>query len=163
LRRRESTKPNPQQDITPAFFPQAKRLGMPWTLPHPKRFKKSRRTFLFHIYVLLASAEEGQNGAQLLNYATTHIANSIVFQSNRSVSSSRQDKRTNLHRISIYFIKFLWPLPPNPNQPLLGLSTDISQYRLRFGFSLLYKIVFHLNSLTAQLSYEGRAAMEGAK
>jgi hypothetical protein len=41
--------------------------------------------------------------------------------------------------------------------------TDISQYRLRFGFSLLYKTVFHLNSLTAQLSYEGRAAVEGAK
>jgi hypothetical protein len=43
------------------------------------------------------------------------------------------------------------------------LPTDISQYRLRFGFSLLYKTVFHLNSLTAQLSYEGRAAVEGAK
>jgi hypothetical protein len=39
--------------------------------------------------------------------------------------------------------------------------TDISQYRLRFGFSLLYKSVFHLNRLTAQLSYEGRAAVEG--
>jgi hypothetical protein len=42
-------------------------------------------------------------------------------------------------------------------------ATDISQYRLRFGFSLLYKTVFHLNSLTAQLSYEERAAVEGAK
>jgi hypothetical protein len=41
--------------------------------------------------------------------------------------------------------------------------TDILQYRLRFGFSLLYKTVFHLNSLTAQLSYEGRTAVEGAK
>jgi hypothetical protein len=41
--------------------------------------------------------------------------------------------------------------------------TDILQYRLRFGFSLLYKTAFHLNSLTAQLSYEGRAAVEGAK
>jgi hypothetical protein len=41
--------------------------------------------------------------------------------------------------------------------------TDILQYRLRFGFSLQYKTVFHLNSLTAQLSYEGRAAVEGAK
>jgi hypothetical protein len=41
--------------------------------------------------------------------------------------------------------------------------TDILQYRLRFGFSLLYKTVFHLNSFTAQLSYEGRAAVEGAK
>jgi hypothetical protein len=39
--------------------------------------------------------------------------------------------------------------------------TDISQYRLRFGSSLLYKSVFHLNSLTAQLSYEGRAEDEG--
>jgi hypothetical protein len=42
-------------------------------------------------------------------------------------------------------------------------STDILQYRLRFGFSLIYKTVFHLNSLTAQLSYEGRAPVEGAK
>jgi hypothetical protein len=42
-------------------------------------------------------------------------------------------------------------------------TTDILQYRLRFGFSLLYKTVFHLNSLTAQLSYEGRAAVEGDK
>jgi hypothetical protein len=41
-------------------------------------------------------------------------------------------------------------------------GTDILQYRLRFGFSLLYKTVFHLNSLTAQLSYEGRVAVEGA-
>jgi hypothetical protein len=44
----------------------------------------------------------------------------------------------------------------------LCVPTDISQYRLRFGFSLLYKTVFHLNSLIAQLSYEGRAAVEGA-
>jgi hypothetical protein len=42
-------------------------------------------------------------------------------------------------------------------------STDISQYRLRLGSSLLYKSVFHLNCLTAQLSYEGRAAAEGGK
>jgi hypothetical protein len=42
-------------------------------------------------------------------------------------------------------------------------ATDISQYRLRFGFSLLYKTVFYLNCLTAQLSYEGRAAVEGGK
>jgi hypothetical protein len=42
-------------------------------------------------------------------------------------------------------------------------TTDISQYRLRFGSSLLYKSVFHLNRLTAQLSYEGRAAVEGGK
>jgi hypothetical protein len=42
-------------------------------------------------------------------------------------------------------------------------STDISQYRLRFGSYLLYKSVFHVNSLTAQLSYEGRAAVEGGK
>jgi hypothetical protein len=41
--------------------------------------------------------------------------------------------------------------------------TDILQYRLRFGSSLLYKSVFHLNSLTAQLSYEGRAAAEWGK
>jgi hypothetical protein len=41
--------------------------------------------------------------------------------------------------------------------------TDILQYRLRFGSSLLYKSVFHLNLLTAQLSYEGRAAVEGGK
>jgi hypothetical protein len=38
--------------------------------------------------------------------------------------------------------------------------TDISQYRLRVGLSLQYKTVFHLNCLTAQLSYEGRAAVE---
>jgi hypothetical protein len=44
-----------------------------------------------------------------------------------------------------------------------GASTDISQYRLRFGFSLLYKTAFHLHCLSAQLSYEGRAAVEGAK
>jgi hypothetical protein len=37
-------------------------------------------------------------------------------------------------------------------------SIDISQYRLLFGFSLL----FHLNCLTAQLFYEGRAEVEGA-
>jgi hypothetical protein len=42
------------------------------------------------------------------------------------------------------------------------VGTDNSQYRLRFGSSLLYKSVFHLNCLTAQLSYEGRAAVEGA-
>jgi hypothetical protein len=42
-------------------------------------------------------------------------------------------------------------------------TTDITQYRLRFGFSLPYKTGFHLNCLTAQLSYEGRAAVEGAK
>jgi hypothetical protein len=41
--------------------------------------------------------------------------------------------------------------------------TGISQYRLRFGSSLLYKSVFHLNGLTAQLSYEGRSAVEGGK
>jgi hypothetical protein len=35
--------------------------------------------------------------------------------------------------------------------------------RLRLGFSLLYKTVFHLNCLTAQLSCEGRAVVEGAK
>jgi hypothetical protein len=35
--------------------------------------------------------------------------------------------------------------------------------RLLFGFSLLYtRTVFRLNCLTAQLSYEGRAAVEGA-
>jgi hypothetical protein len=45
----------------------------------------------------------------------------------------------------------------------LDQTTDISQYRLRFGSSLLYKSVFHLDSLTAQLSYEGRAAVEGGK
>jgi hypothetical protein len=42
-------------------------------------------------------------------------------------------------------------------------STDISQYRLRFGSSLLYECMFHLNCLTGQLSYEGRAAVEGGK
>jgi hypothetical protein len=42
-------------------------------------------------------------------------------------------------------------------------TTDIAQYRLRFGFSLLYKTVFHLNCLTAQPSYEGRTAVEGGK
>jgi hypothetical protein len=46
---------------------------------------------------------------------------------------------------------------------LTAVSTDISQYRLRLGFPLLYETVFHLNSLTAQLSYEGRAAVEGDK
>jgi hypothetical protein len=45
----------------------------------------------------------------------------------------------------------------------LAETTDISQYRLRFGSSLLYKRVFHLNHLTAQLSYEGRAAVERGK
>jgi hypothetical protein len=45
----------------------------------------------------------------------------------------------------------------------LAITTDISQYRLRFGFSLLYKTVFYLNSLTAQPYYEGRAAVEGGK
>jgi hypothetical protein len=44
-----------------------------------------------------------------------------------------------------------------------GEITDISQYRLRFGSPLLYKSVFHLNRLTAQLSYEGGAAVEGGK
>jgi hypothetical protein len=46
---------------------------------------------------------------------------------------------------------------------LTPFPTDISQYRLRFGSSLLYKSVLHLNRLTAQLSYEGRAAVEGGK
>jgi hypothetical protein len=49
----------------------------------------------------------------------------------------------------------------------LGLTRsspkDILQYRQRLGFSLLHKTVFQLNCLTAQLSYEGRAAVEGAK
>jgi hypothetical protein len=49
----------------------------------------------------------------------------------------------------------------SPAEP--SSTTDISQYRLRFGSSLLYKSVFHLNRLTAQLSYEGRAAVEGGK
>jgi hypothetical protein len=42
---------------------------------------------------------------------------------------------------------------------------DISQYRLRLGFFLLYTVrtVFRLNFLTAQPSYEGRAAVEGGK
>jgi hypothetical protein len=44
-----------------------------------------------------------------------------------------------------------------------AVPTDISQYRLRFGSSLLYKSVFHLNRLTAQLSYEARAAVEEGK
>jgi hypothetical protein len=44
-----------------------------------------------------------------------------------------------------------------------GFLTDISQYRLRLGSPLLYKSEFHLNHLTAQLSYEGRAAVEGVK
>jgi hypothetical protein len=52
----------------------------------------------------------------------------------------------------------------NPNVHGEGVdTTDISQYRLRFGSSRLYKSVFHLNCLTAQLSYEGRAAVEGGK
>jgi hypothetical protein len=43
-------------------------------------------------------------------------------------------------------------------------NIDISQYRLRFGLSLLYKdrVPFEL-LLTAQLSYEGGAALEGGK
>jgi hypothetical protein len=41
-----------------------------------------------------------------------------------------------------------------------GFLTDISQ---RLGSPLLYKSEFHLNHLTAQLSYEGRAAVEGVK
>jgi hypothetical protein len=41
---------------------------------------------------------------------------------------------------------------------------DMSQYRLLFGFFLLYTDrVFRLNCLTAQPSYEGRAAVEGGK
>jgi hypothetical protein len=52
--------------------------------------------------------------------------------------------------LTVYFKLYVW-------------ITDILQHRLRFGFSLLYKAVFHLNSLTAQLSYEWRAAVEGAK
>jgi hypothetical protein len=47
--------------------------------------------------------------------------------------------------------------------PMHATPTDISQYRLRFGSPLLYNSVFHLNRLTAQLSYEGRAAVEGGK
>jgi hypothetical protein len=47
--------------------------------------------------------------------------------------------------------------------PCLLELIEILQYRLRIGFSLLYKSVFHLNCLMAQLSYEGRAAVEGAK
>jgi hypothetical protein len=48
--------------------------------------------------------------------------------------------------------------------PHLARVIDISQYRLLFGFSLQYYIrtVFRSNCLTAQLSYEGRAAVEGA-
>jgi hypothetical protein len=44
-------------------------------------------------------------------------------------------------------------------------TTDISQYTVDcFLGSLCYiQTVFHLNCLTAQLSYEGRAAVEGAK
>jgi hypothetical protein len=54
-------------------------------------------------------------------------------------------------------------VPWRYSQSLWVLTTDISQYRLRFGSSLLYKSVFHLNSLPAQLSYEGRVAVVGAK
>jgi hypothetical protein len=58
--------------------------------------------------------------------------------------------------------------PPRQNQEQIFklcvvIGTDILQYRLRFGFSLLSILtVFHLNSLTAQVSYEGRVAVEGA-
>jgi hypothetical protein len=41
--------------------------------------------------------------------------------------------------------------------------TDTLQYRLRFGSLCYIRTVFRLNCLTAQLSYEGRAAVEGAK
>jgi hypothetical protein len=41
-------------------------------------------------------------------------------------------------------------------------TTDISQYRLLFGSLCYIQTVFRLNFLTAQLSYEGRAAVEGA-
>jgi hypothetical protein len=54
-------------------------------------------------------------------------------------------------------------LQHNEPSPAYCTVTDISQYRLRFGSSLLYKSVFHLNSLTAQLSHEGRAAVEEGK
>jgi hypothetical protein len=50
-----------------------------------------------------------------------------------------------------------------PSRTAWLTTTDISQYRLRFGSSLLYKSVFHLNRLTAQLSYEGRAVVEGGQ
>jgi hypothetical protein len=42
-----------------------------------------------------------------------------------------------------------------------GETIDISQYRLLFGFSLLYTdhVLFELLD-SAQLSYEGRAAVE---
>jgi hypothetical protein len=44
-------------------------------------------------------------------------------------------------------------------------SIDISQYRLLFGFFLLYSIrtVFRLNCSAALPSYEVRAAVEGGK
>jgi hypothetical protein len=45
----------------------------------------------------------------------------------------------------------------------LTALTSHYMYRLRFGSSLPFKSVFHLNRLTAQLSYEGRAAVEGGK
>jgi hypothetical protein len=43
------------------------------------------------------------------------------------------------------------------------LPTDISQYRLLFGFTLLYTDRVPFELLEAQLYYEGRAAVEGAK
>jgi hypothetical protein len=51
---------------------------------------------------------------------------------------------------------------PEPHR-IFCWNPQTSHNRLRFGFSLLYKTVFHLNCLKAKLSYEGRVAVEVAK
>jgi hypothetical protein len=45
---------------------------------------------------------------------------------------------------------------------VLVCSTDISNIDCVLGSLCYVRTVFHLNCVTAQLSYEGRAAVEGA-
>jgi hypothetical protein len=97
----------------------------------------------FRIQVWLSKSPEQLSAQKIfdetVNWHTAYVFNVIVLYTVQCSQVQRHWKPDLTHRhLTIYC-------------------------RLRFGISLLYKSVFHLNSLTAQLSYEGRAAVEGGK
>jgi hypothetical protein len=84
------------------------------------------------------------------------LHNYSVMLHKRDVTNTPQVKLHIIVKLICHFV----------SQMILYLGpifTNISQYRLRFGFSLLYMDRSVLNCLTAQLSYEGKAAVERGK
>jgi hypothetical protein len=68
--------------------------------------------------------------------------------------------RYPLTKLPLMIRMIMWAINQKYRHTLFASATDISQFRLLFGFS---RTLFHLNCLTTQLSYEGGAAVEGAK